>query len=245
VIIYRPTLTQGITYDGKYYYGISSTGLYKYDANWNLIATNGNAAAQCGGNHMGGGSIYNGVLYVPCTADPPAQPLAHVGLFSASTLSFIKVVDLAGAGLPFFPPTAVQINIAAVAVNPDAGLLAVCSFGPAGSTAKTGASVFTYNLTTFAYKGSFQASGNPTIYNQGISYYNGHYYYAYDNPPVGSASSVNGGVAIMNTDGSSARQIIPASRMMAGGGTDEIEGLCVTNGNIYVLRGDYLYMFPV
>jgi hypothetical protein len=242
VIIYRPTLTQGITYDGTYYYGISSTALYKYDANWNLIATNGNAAAQCGGNHMGGGSIYNGVLYVPCTADPPAQPLAHVGLFSASTLSFIKVVDLAGAGLPFFPPTAVQINIAAVAVNPDARLLAALSFGPAGSTAVTGASVFTYDLTTFAYKGSFQASGNPTIYNQGISYYNGHYYYAYDNPP--GQSSVNGGVAIMNTDGSNARKIISASQMMAGGGTDEIEGLCVTNGNIYVLRGDYLYMFP-
>jgi hypothetical protein len=153
------------------------------------------------------------------------------------------MVDLAGAG--FFRPNAVQINIAAVAVNPDAGLLAAISFGPAGSTAVTGASVFKYDLTTFAYKGSFKASGNPTIYNQGISYYNGHYYYAYNNPPVGSASSVNGGVAIMNTDGSNARQIISASQMMAGGGTDEIESLSVTNGNIYVLRGNYLYMFPV
>jgi hypothetical protein len=32
--------------------------------------------------------------------------------------------------------------------------------------------------------------------------------------------------------------------MMAGGGTDEIEGLSVTNSNVYVLRGGYLYMFP-
>jgi hypothetical protein len=45
----------------------------------------------------------------------------------------------------------------------------------------------------------------------------------------------------MNTDGSNATQIISASRMMAG----EIEGLCVTNGNIYVLRGGYIYLFPV
>jgi len=242
VIIHRPTLTQGIANDGTYYYGISNTALYKYDTNWKLIATNGNAAAQCGGNHMGSGSAYNGVLYVPCTADPPAQELAHVGLFNTSTLSFIKAVNLAHLG--FFAPTADQINIAAVTVNPDAGLLAALSYGPYGSTAAAGASVFTYSLTTFAYKGSFQASSNPTIYNQGISYYNGHYYYAYDNPPVGSASSVNGGVAIMNTDGSNAKQIISPSRMMAGGGTDEIEGLCITNGNIYVLRGDYVYMFP-
>ena len=102
MIIHRPTLTQGIAYDGTYYYGISSTALYKYDANWNLIATNGNAAAQCGGNHMGSGSIYNGVLYVPCTADPPAQQLAHVGLFNTSTLSFIKVVNLARARSSLF-----------------------------------------------------------------------------------------------------------------------------------------------
>jgi len=244
VIIHRPELTQGIANDGTYYYGISNTALYKYDANWNLIMTNDNAAAECGGNHMGSGDTYNGVLYVPCTADPPAQELAHVGLFDTSTLSFIKMVDLAHVA-GFSPPTADQINIAGVTVNPDAGLLAVLSYGPYGSTAATGASVFKYSLTTFAYKGSFQASGNPTIHNQGMSYYNGHYYYAYDNPPVGSASSVNGGVAIMNTDGRNAKQIISASRMMAGGGTDEIEGLCITNGNIYVLRGDYVYMFPI
>jgi hypothetical protein len=133
------------------------------------------------------------------------------------------------------PPTADQMNIGGVGVNPDAGLLLGLSFGPYGGAALTNASVFTFNLTTFAYEGSFQASDNPTIANQGISYYGGHYYYAYDNP---------GGVAIMNTDGSNATQIISASKMMAGGGTDEIEGLSVTNSNVYVLRGGYLYMFP-
>jgi hypothetical protein len=238
-VISRPGVTQGIANDGSYNYGISNTALYKYDANWNLVTSNGNAAAQCGGNHMGSGDTYNGTLYVLCTENPPAPELARVGLFNTSNLRFIKMVDL--TNVTGSPPTAEEMNIGGVGVNPDAGLLLGLSFGPYGSTAVTNASVFTFNLTTFAYEGSFQASGNPTVYNQGISYYDGHYYYAYDNPPVGSVTSVNGGVAIMNTDGSNATQIISASRMMAG----EIEGLCVTNGNIYVLRGGYIYLFPV
>ncbi len=32
--------------------------------------------------------------------------------------------------------------------------------------------------------------------------------------------------------------------MMSGGGTDEIEGLYVTNAGITVLRGGYIYTFP-
>ena len=123
------------------------------------------------------------------------------------------------------------MNIGAVGVNPDAGLLLGLQFGPYGSTTPIPAEVYTFNLTTFAYEGYIQASNFSTIYNQGISYYGGHYYYSYDKP---------GGVAIMNTDGSNATQIISASSMMAG----EIEGLYVTNGGISVLCGGYVYMFP-
>jgi hypothetical protein len=239
---YHPELTQGIATDGTYNYGISNTALYKYDANWTLIMTNGNAAAQCGGNHMGAGTIYNGTLYVICTEDSPAPELAYVGLFNTSHLSVIKRVDL--TKVAGNPPAADQMNIGAVGVNPDAGLLLGLQFGPYGSTTPSPAEVFTFNLTSFAYEGHIQASNFSTIYNQGISYYDGHYYYSYGNLPVGGVTSVNGGVAIMNTDGSNATQIIPASRMMAGGGTDEIEGLYVTNGGINVLRGGYVYTFP-
>ena len=226
---YLPELTQGIANDGTYNYGISNTALYKYDANWTLMTTNGQAAAQCGGNHMGAGEIYNGTLYVLCTENSPAPELAYVGLFNTSHLSFIKRVDL--TKVAGNPPTADQMNIGAVGVNPDAGLLLGLQFGPYGSTTPTPAEVFTFNLTTFAYEGHIQASNFSTIYNQGISYNDGHYYYSYDNP---------GGVAIMNTDGSNATQIISASSMMAG----EIEGLYVTNGGISVLCGGYVYMFP-
>ncbi|MGA2885622.1 MAG: hypothetical protein ABSE80_10765 [Halobacteriota archaeon] len=226
---YRPELTQGIATDGTYNYGISNYALYKYDANWNLIMTNGQAAAQCGGNHIGAGEIYNGTLYVLCTENSPAPELAYVGLFNTSHLSFIKRVDL--TKVAGNPPTAAQMNIGAVGVNPDAGLLLGLQFGPYGSTTPTPAEVFTFNLTTFAYEGHIQASNFSTIYNQGISYYDGYYYYSYDNP---------GGVAIMNADGSNATQIISASRMVAG----EIEGLYVTNGNISVLCGGYIYTFP-
>ncbi len=225
---YRPELTQGIATDGTYNYGISNNVLYKYDANWNLIMANGDAAAQCGGNHMGGGEIYNGTLYVLCTEDSPAPELAHVGLFNTSNLSLIKMVDLAKVARA---PTADQMNIGAAGVNPDAGLLLGLQFGPYGGSTLTPAVVYTFNLTTFAYEGHIQASNFSTIYNQGISYYDGHYYYSFGNP---------GGVAIMNTDGSNATQIISASKMVAG----EIEGLYVTNGNISVLCGGYIYVFP-
>ena len=127
---YRPELTQGIANDGTYNYGISNKALYKYDANWNLIMTNGNAAAQCGGNHMGAGEIYNGTLYVLCTENSPAPELAYVGLFNTSHLSFIKRVDL--TKVAGNPPTADQMNIGAVGVNPDAGLLLGLQFGPYG-----------------------------------------------------------------------------------------------------------------
>ena len=169
VIIHRPTLTQGIANDGTYNYGISNTALYQVTTRTGTLlrrtampllsaaATIWDLARPIMGSSM---------CLVP---QIPSTELAHVGLFNTSTLSFIKVVNLAHLG--FFPPTANQINIAAVTVNPDAGLLSVLSYGPYGGPAATGASVFTYSLTTFAYKGSFQASGNPTIYNQGISYY--------------------------------------------------------------------------
>ena len=160
-----------------------------------------------------------------CTENSPAPELAYVGLFNTSHLSFIKRVDL--TKVAGNPPTADQMNIGSVGVNPDAGLLLGLQFGPYGSTTPTPAEVFTFNLTTFAYEGHIQASNFSTIYNQGISYYDGHYYYSYDNP---------GGVAIMNTDGSNATQIISASRMVAG----EIEGLYVTNGGISVLCGGYI-----
>jgi len=241
VIIYRPELTQGIANDGTYNYGISNTALYKYDAKWNLVTTNGNAAVQCGGNHLGAGEIYNGTLYVLCTENSPAPELAYVGLFNTSHLSFIKRVDL--TKVAGNPPTADQMNIGAVGVNPDAGLLLGLQFGPYNSTTPTPAEVYTFNLTTFAYQGSFQASNFSTIYNQGISYYDGHYYYSYDNLPVGGVTSANGGVAVMNTDGSNAIQIISASKMTVSGGNNEIEGLYVTNSNIYVLRGGFIYTF--
>jgi hypothetical protein len=238
---YLPELTQGIANDGTYNYGISNTALYKYDANWTLMTTNGQAAAQCGGNHMGAGEIYNGTLYVLCTENSPAPELAYVGLFNTSHLSFIKRVDL--TKVAGNPPTADQMNIGAVGVNPDAGLLLGLQFGPYNSTTPTPAEVYTFNLTTFAYQGSFQASNFSTIYNQGISYYDGHYYYSYDNLPVGGVTSANGGVAVMNTDGSNAIQIISASKMTVSGGNNEIEGLYVTNSNIYVLRGGFIYTF--
>jgi hypothetical protein len=239
VTTYQSEITQGIANDGTYNYAISNTALYKCDANWNVIMTNGQAAAQCGGNHFGPGPVHNGILYVLCTEDPPAPELAHLGLFNASNLSFLSVVNL--TNVTGNPPTADQMNIGGVAVNPDAGLLAVLSYGPYGSTAVTNAPVFTFNLTTFAYEGSFQASNHPTIYNQGICYYAGHYYYSYDNPPVGGATSVNGGVAVMNTDGTNTTQIIPATAFVHGG---EIEGLDFMSDFLRVLCGRYVYTFP-
>jgi hypothetical protein len=227
---FNPKLTQGIANDGKYNYVIGNVTLYKYDANWNLLASNPRAGSAVGCDHFGDGDVYNGILYVfGTTLDSPQAEL--IGLFNVSDLSYIKTINL--TQVSGNPPKWNQLNIGGVGVDPDNGNILCVQFGVAGSIVPANVIVFKFDLNTFAYKGYVQGS-TPLIYNQGISYYNGRYYFS-------TSDHNNGGVYTMNTDGTNTTQIIPHSYFTRGG---EVEGLDVKSDFIRVLCGGYVYTFP-
>jgi hypothetical protein len=59
---------QGGTFDGTYHYIVDTNAIYKYDRDWNLIASNTNPIADTGlsgVNHLGDPCNREGVLYIP------------------------------------------------------------------------------------------------------------------------------------------------------------------------------------
>jgi hypothetical protein len=215
----NPALTQGIANDGTYNYVINNTALFKYTANWNLVASNTNAAAEAGGVHMGDGDVYKGIIYVLNEAPANMWPVCYMARFYASNLSVIDYIPITSVGGN--PPGYYTVNAAGEGVNYRDNFLLIVSY--------QNGSVYKYNLTTLDYVGVTTPSYNLTT-SQGVSYYNGFYYVTCDY-----------GVVRMNTDGTSTHTIIPMSAFTQGG---EREGLDVKSDFVRVLCGGYVYTFP-
>jgi hypothetical protein len=242
-----PIHQQGIAFDGTYYYYTTDSTIYKLDASYNVIASNANAATQCGGDHLGGLGIHSGTIYQFCTTDETPQVMM-VGLFNTSDLSFIRNVDL--TKVAGNPPTWSTYNIGGVGVDAANNELVAIHFGDAGSLSVVAPKVFKFNLSTFAYLGYITGTGDLGIYYQGICPYDGVYYYTVDNSSnANSPTHLLGGVYMMNPDGTGQTMIIPASVFnnavsdLAWSG--EIESLSVTDAGIVVLCGGYIFTFSL
>ena len=222
---------QGLAYDGTYYYYITQTGISKYDSNWNLVTANPNAAGQCGSgvNHMGDGTVYNGVLYVIAVDDSTNS--VNLGMWETSNLNFVRSINLADVwGIT---PTGSETSVSGVTVNPSANALAVVSYGEQGT-------IYLYDLTTFAYKGAISPS-HTMWRSEGIDYYNGRYYVtALADSQANQGNFSTGGVFMESTNGGGATRIIPYSRFVHGG---ELEGIDVKSTGIRVQCGAYVYTF--
>ena len=151
-------LTQGIANDGTHNYGISKTGIYKYDADWTEIAANTNAGAQVGVDHLGDGCVYNGVLYIAACdwASCGSFGDSRIGEWNTSDLSFKGYIDI----------SAQHFDAAGCGVDTADGYLWVCSYCNANGT------YYIYNLSNFSYVGAI--TPRPTFNGvQGIKYYGG------------------------------------------------------------------------
>jgi hypothetical protein len=141
-----------------YTYGSGATALYKYDSNWNVIATNTNIATQTGDDHCGGITYYDGKIYT-AQMNGSSHNQGRIGIFNASDLSFVTYWDVSAQG---FDPSG-------CAADPDHNILWVtgCYNNPQY--------IYQYNLTTGAYIGAITPS--PTISCvQDIKYYDGNLY---------------------------------------------------------------------
>lgn len=84
---------QGGTWDGTYYYIVDTNAIYKYDASWNLIASNLDPIGDTGlsvVNHCGDPCTRNGILYIPLEYYSGGSHSDHYMVeFDCSDLSFI------------------------------------------------------------------------------------------------------------------------------------------------------------
>lgn len=153
---------QGVCWDGTHYYLTDTNAINKYDAAWNLVASNPNPVGDVGNgtNHCGDPDIHGGVLYVPVenyvnTTTFSSQRIAR---FNASDLTFINSVDVSAQG----------DEVAAIAINPATGVLSTCEYKSAFAF-----DVQNYDLTTLAHIGTTTVSAPNGSLIQGVQYWRG------------------------------------------------------------------------
>jgi hypothetical protein len=226
---------QSISFDGTYYYYVTTWSIYKLDQSMNVVMYRENVGTLCGGDHLGGAGLNNGILYCFCTTQELPQK-EMVGLFNTSDLSFITNYDLCElSGLTYE-----VLNIGGVGVDAENNCLVAIQYGTSGSTALGHTKVFKFNLDTFAYEGSITGDGPAGIYYQGICPYNGKYYYSTNENWVAGETAV---VGVMNPNGSSESIIITYPDTGATTAGLEVEGLCTTDAGISVIVGGDIYTF--
>jgi hypothetical protein len=205
---------QGIATDGVNFYGFDTTAIYKYDLNWNLVASHVTAGAEVGVAHIGGGDCYGGVLYAACCDIGPPITNACIGKWNATTLAYIGKVDISAEFNGNIDPSG-------CGVDTTNSKLWVCSF-------YTGNTICNYDLTTLAYEESITPNPPITMAPQDIKYQGGMLYIAY----CDTTTVLTGGVFKMNTSGTDQHNVVlmPVS---------EIEGLIVTSTGLYVHVWDW------
>lgn len=215
VLFLKDTLAiQGITSDTTYFYGTSTTDLYKYDSNFYTILTALNTVDLVDNSvHQGDPACYDDKLYIPCFEPLSGVQHCYIGVFSATDLSFIsshEVSEMLPRGL------------AALAIDPINEIIYLA----------TDVSVLKYDLNTFAY--IEEVTLNPSLVRiQGIEYYNEQLYISTD----GGVGHLDNGVHLYNTDGTFVSNIIIPLDV------GEIEGLCINYDNLYLDIAGTIYKY--
>ncbi|QIO88472.1 hypothetical protein G9274_002157 [Stenotrophomonas rhizophila] len=155
---------QGICWDGTHYYLTDTNALNKYDAAWNLVATNPNPIGDVGNgtNHCGDPDVHNGILYVPVENYTSISVFSNqrIARFNAATLAFIDSVDVSAQG----------DEVSTVAVDAAAGALWTTRYSDS-----TTFKINRYNLATLAYETSL--SGVPgALRVQGLQKWRGMWF---------------------------------------------------------------------
>lgn len=152
---------QGICFDGTFYYTTDTNAIYKWDASWNLIATNSNPVGDIGNgvNHIGDLDVVNGILYVPAENYTNITTWSNQRLakFNASTLAFISSTSV----------SAQAAEVSGVCYNSEDGYLYVTSYAD-------GSKFWKYDLN-FSFVTTLSLSSTIGLI-QGMTFWEGAYY---------------------------------------------------------------------
>ena len=150
---------QGVACEDGEYWVSGSTTLSHYGADWSRIALNDAPFAALEGevNHIGDidvdqGEIYAGVEYF---MDGEASNI-QIAVYDAQTLEFVRA-------FPFAPESG-QTECSGIAVDPDAGLIWMCSW----ADGESGRYLYRYGLETGEYLGKVHLQPAPQ-WIQGIA----------------------------------------------------------------------------
>lgn len=197
----------GVTTDGTYFYITDTNALYKYDADWSLVASVSNVitAAGLSGlglNHCGDLCIHGGELFIPIETYP-SGPYAnqHIAVFDPATLSFTRSYDI----------SANAHECSSICWDATNGYFVITDYTNATTLHKYDASFTHLGTITMASLGN----------KQGIEYFDGNFYV--------TADVANHTIYRLSLDGATLKAF------NFGGSSTGMEGLCSGgNGDLFV-----------
>ena len=160
---------QGVACEGDRFWVSGSTTLSRYDADWNLLATNDDPFSvgyESPVNHIGDIDVWQGEVY------------AGVELFEDGVATNIQIAVYDGETLELkrtfpFEPESGQDECSGIAVDPDTGSVWMCSW------TATGRYLYRYGLEDGSYLGRVQLHASPQ-WIQGVAAHEGALYLTAD-----------------------------------------------------------------
>ena len=161
---------QGVAAMGEQYYVSGSTALYIYDKEGTQLLSNEEPFKQykIPSNHIGDIEAYDGELYIAAEwfVDGVGKDI-QIAIHDAETLEWKR-------SFPFAPESG-QLEVSGITVDPDRGLVWMCSW----VGGESGRHLYSYDLHTGEYRGKLRLS-RELRWIQGVEYHNDHFYVSAD-----------------------------------------------------------------
>ena len=158
---------QGIATDGERYFVSSSTALYVYSKEGELLSSNEEPFVDLekAANHIGDISVHDGELFagIEWFVDGRGRDI-QIAVYDAETLRYKKSVH--------WEPESGQVEVSALAADSDNGLVWMTDW-------VNGRYIYRYDLATDTYAGKLHLRAVPQ-WQQGIAYHNGSLYITAD-----------------------------------------------------------------
>lgn len=217
---------QGVAAENGHYWVSGSTGLYKYDDNWNLIAQNEDLfdTFDLEVNHLGDIDVFNNEIYagVENFMDGVGKNI-QIAVYDGDTLELKRTFP--------FEESSGQLECSGICVDSDSGTVVMTSW--VGE--ESGRYLYRYDLETGEYRGKVHMQAVPQ-WIQGIAYYDGQYYVTADDGTADEGESDHVYVTEINDNKSycTMQQFYTLSDVKFQG---EIEGITFdkSNGNMLIL----------
>lgn len=154
---------QGVCCEGDCYWVSGSASLVKYDKDWRPAAVNDDPFQGYDRevNHIGDIDVYNNELYIGAEyfMDGVGKNI-QIAVYDGDTLELKRIFP--------FEPDSGQLECSGIAVDPDSGIVWMCSW--VGE--ESGRYLYQYDLATGKYLGKVHLQ-MPPQWVQGIAYYEG------------------------------------------------------------------------